>query len=326
MGGEIRDGESGRGGDERRESAPQGRAGLRLIPLILAGAVILAFGAFFAEGCGVAGASRDLELNIGYIEWDENVANSALIKVLAEDRLGYEVNLERSDLPFVIEGVAEGDFDVFMDVWLPAHRPLVEEAGDSVVLSREPWYVGETEFGIAVPDYMEETRSLEDLNSSGAGMITGIEPGALLMKRIQSRVIPEYDLDLVLVESSTPAMLSELDRAYSQRRPFVFLAWSPHWMNARYDFHYLEDPKGTMEGIVDPSKLHSLYNEDFQEEDPVAHALIDSMRLTESQMSDIELHIVRSGSPEEGARRWVEENEAVVEPWLEAANAAGGIG
>ncbi|WP_119069189.1 glycine betaine ABC transporter substrate-binding protein [Rubrobacter indicoceani] len=278
----------------------------------------------FSEGCSLPAASASDELTIGYIEWDENVANSALIAVLAEDELGYEVELERSYLRPVFEKVSKGEVDAFLDVWMPAHGEVIEEVGGRIQLSEEPWYVGQTEFGLAVPYYMEDTQSIEDLNSSGAAMITGIEPGTLLMERIQTRVIPEYDLDLALIESSTPVMMSELEKAYARKEPFVFLAWSPHWMNVNYDFHYLEDPKHTMDEIVRPSKLHNAYRVGLEEDDPVAYALMDSMRLDKKQTSEIELLIRREGSAKDGARLWVSENPEVVQPWLDAAVAAGG--
>ncbi|MGH3087039.1 MAG: glycine betaine ABC transporter substrate-binding protein [Rubrobacteraceae bacterium] len=271
-------------------------------------------------GCGFAGASGERQITLGYMPWTENVANSNLIKVIAEDELGYDVELELTDLGPVFEGVSAGEYDAFLDVWLPAHQDLVDEAG-GVALSEEPWYLDETEFGIAVPDYMD-VRSLEDLDESGATMITGIEPGTILMDRIHTRVIPEYDLDLALVESSTPAMLSELERAYAHKEPIVFLGWTPHWMNLRYEFHYLEDPKNTTSGVTDPSKLHTAFREGLEEDDPTAYALLDSMRLTEEQINELQLEIVESGRPEEGAKSWLEENREVVEPWLEAARAA----
>ncbi|MGI8540792.1 MAG: glycine betaine ABC transporter substrate-binding protein [Rubrobacteraceae bacterium] len=275
------------------------------------------------SGCGFLGASGDKRLTLGYIGWTENIANSALIEVLAEEDLGYEVELELTDLQPVFQGVSDGEYDAFLDVWMPAHQSVIDEVEGDVELSEEPWYLDETEYGIAVPDYME-AESIADLNDSGVRMITGIEPGALLMERINSRVIPEYGLDLVLVESSTPAMLSELDRAYERKEPIVFLGWAPHWMNLRYEFHYLDDPKDTMSGITDPARLHSAYRAGLDEDDPTAYALLEAMKLTEEQVAEIELESVESGDPKEGVNLWLEDNRDVVEPWLEAARAAEG--
>jgi glycine betaine/proline transport system substrate-binding protein len=284
----------------------------------LAFAFVVASG---VAGCGFAGGSEERRLTLGYIEWTENIANSTLIEVLAEDELGYEVELELTDLRSVLQGVSDGEYDAFLDAWMPAHQTVIDEVGGGVEVSNEPWYLNETQYGLAVPDYMD-VKSIADLDDAGVNTITGIDPGALLMERINDRVIPEYDLELVLVESSTPAMLAELERAYARKEPIVFLGWSPHWMNVRYEFHYLDDPKNITNDLTEGSRLHSVYRVDLEEDDPMAYALLDSMRLNEEQVAELELEIVEAGDPKEGVRLWLEDNRDVVEPWLDAARAA----
>jgi glycine betaine/proline transport system substrate-binding protein len=277
-------------------------------------------------GCGMladSNAGEGKTLRIGYITWDENVANSNLVKVILEDEFGYErVELQLADLSLVFEGVAEGEVDAFLDVWMPNHADLLKRAGDRVE-QLPPWYIGKTRYGIAVPDYMEDVRSIADLNDSGATRIHGIEPGAVFHTQISEEVIPAYGLELRLVESSTPAMLAELEKAYRAQRPFVFLAWSPHWMNLEYDFHYLEDPLDAQGHFDEPSKLSSIVRAGLAEDDPVAYALISNMRLTEDQVNQLELAIRKAGDPEEGARSWLGDNRDVVRPWIDAAHAAG---
>lgn len=289
--------------------------GRRPLALVLALLVVA-----LASGCGGWGGR---ELTLGYLGWDENVANSNLIKVLLEDEFGYEtVELKLADdVRPVFEEVASGELDAFTDVWMPNHRALVEEVESETELSEETWYTGQTEYGIAVPHYMQ-TRSIADLDSSAADMIIGIEPGAVLMQRIGANVIPEYDLDLALVEASTPAMLAELRRSYGAKEPIVFLAWSPHWMNAEYDFRYLEDPKDAIGQLDEPADLHSITRNGLEEDDPVAYALINAMKLDEAQVNTLELAINRAGDPERGVRNWLENNRDVVEPWIKAARQA----
>lgn len=297
------------------------KAGTKLLGLLAALMV-----AALIAGCGSAttssGSAGGKQITLGYIEWDENVANSHLIKAVAEQELGYTVEMKLADVGPVFQGVASGDTDAFLDAWMPNHQVYLDKAGDEAVLIEDPWYVGQTEYGIAVPDYMSDVKSVADLNSSGADEITGIEPGALLMQRIEDNVIPQYNLNLELVGSSTPAMLTALEKAYDDKEPFVFLGWSPHWMNAKYDFHYLEDPKDSMGSIDEPAKLHAVVNEDLQQDDPTAYALINSMKLTKSQVDEIELEIQNSGSPEEGVKTWLADNQDVVQPWVKAAKAA----
>ena len=291
-----------------------GRRPLRLVLALLVVAL--------ASGCGDLGGR---ELTLGYLGWDENVANSNLIKVLLEDEFDYEaVELKLADdVRPVFEGVASGELDAFTDVWMPNHRALVEGVGDETRLSEESWYTGQTEYGIAVPHYMEP-RSIADLDSSAVPMIIGIEPGAVLMQRIGESVIPEYDIGLDLVEASTPAMLAELHRAYGAKEPIVFLAWSPHWMNVEYDFRYLQDPRDAIGQLDEPAELHSIMREDFEEDDPVAYALISAMKLDEAQVNTLELAINKAGDPQRGVRDWLaeEENREAVRPWIEAAKQA----
>jgi glycine betaine/proline transport system substrate-binding protein len=276
-------------------------------------------GAEGSAGGGAPGEGKTLKL--GYIEWDENVANSNLIKMIAEEDLGYEeVELQLADVGPVFQGVANGDTDAFLDAWMPNHQTYLDGTGGDAVLLDEPWYLGETEYGIAVPDYMD-VQSLENLDEY-VDEITGIEPGALLMERIENEVIPQYDLNVELVASNTPAMLAALERAYRDEEPFAFLGWAPHWMNARYDFHYLEDPKDAMGELDEPAELHAVVRPGLEEDDPVAYALIEAMEFTKDEIDALQLEINEAGDAEEGARNWLEENRDVVEPWTEAASDA----
>ena len=277
-----------------------------------------------AAGCsGLGAVSGGKELTLGYIGWDENVAVSSLTKVLLEEELGYEkVELQLADLGPVFRGVAEGDLDAFQDVWMPNHRDYLSEVGDDVE-HLDPWFEGQTAYGIAVPYYMD-VRSLSELDRAGTDMIIGIEPGAAFHPQIKDKVIPGYDLGVQLVESSTPAMLSELEKAYEMREPVVFLGWSPHWMNTRYDFRYLEDPRDLQGKFNDPAEISSIVHENLSEDDPVAYEFIRSISLSKEQVNQMEADINEAGDPDAGVKAWLEDNRSVVQPWIDAAKKAQG--
>ncbi len=289
--------------------------------MLLKTSLLLLVAGALAAGCGFGGGG---DLTLGYLGWDENVANSYLTKVLLEEELGYEnVELKLADgVVSVYKDLIEGNTDAFLDAWMPNHEQFVE--GGRVEVFKEPWYVDPTRYGIAVPDYMQDVRTISDLDSSGTDMITGIEPGAVLMKRIQTDVVPRYHLKASLVEATTPAMLAELEQAYSMKEPFVFLAWSPHWMNQEYEFRYLSDPKNAMGSVDSPQTLHSVTRKDLAEDEPAAYALINAMKLNEDQVGSLELTINKAEDPEAGVRRWLEEkeNRELVRPWVEAAQNA----
>ncbi len=283
----------------------------------MAAILALVMGAITLTGCGGLGQNSGLVLaNIG---WDENVAVSNLTKALLEDELGYEgVDIDTNeDLDATYRRVASGELDAFQDVWLPNQEALLEQVAEEVE-HLDPWFLGETKQGMAVPAYMD-VWSIEELNGTDAQFIFGIEQSSVMMQEVGEEVMPAYSLEQELVEAPTAGMLAEVDRLYAFRDEFVFLAWSPHWMNQRYDIRYLKDPKDAQGTTNDPAKCSTIVRGDLREDDPVAYAFIDALELTEEQINGLETVINDEDDPLAGARRWASENRAVIRPWIEAA-------
>jgi glycine betaine/proline transport system substrate-binding protein len=286
----------------------------------VAAILTLVLGALTLTGCGGLGQNKGLLLaNIG---WDENVAVSNLTKVLLEDELNYRrVDINTSeDLDATYRDVASGELDAFQDVWLPNQEALLDQVAEEVE-HLDPWFLGETKQGMAVPAYMD-VRSIDELNGTDAEFILGIEPSSVMMQEVGKEVIPAYGLKQKLVAAPTAGMLAEVERLYTFREEFVFLAWSPHWMNQRYKIRYLEDPKDAMGPTNDPAECSTIVRGDLREQDPVAYAFMDALELSEEQINGLESVINDEEDPVAGARRWVSENREVVRPWIEAARNA----
>ncbi len=285
----------------------------------LLAAILVLVAGILAAGCG-GGSPESSGLTLGIATgWDESAVVSNLSKILLEEELGYgEVRLQELELGPVIQGVASGDLDAYQDIWLPNHQQQINEVQNDIV-QLEPWYLGTTEFGIAVPYYME-IQTIPELNQTSVDRILGIEPGAVISERIPESVIPTYNLDQEYVGSSTPGMLSEVERLYNDQQPFAFVAWRPHWMNARYDFRYLADPQDALGDLNDGATISTIVNEDLPDNDPVAYAFLDALKLTEEQVNEIEN--INPSDYAQSARTWLENNRNVVEPWLEAARNA----
>jgi glycine betaine/proline transport system substrate-binding protein len=298
-----------------REGTATKPSGKRLVAIL-----VLVLGALALTGCGGLGQGKGLLLaNIG---WDENVAVSNLTKVLLEDELNYQrVDINTSeDLDATYQAVASGELDAFQDVWLPNQQALLDQVAEEVE-HLDPWFLGKTKQGMAVPAYMD-VRSIEELNGTDAKFILGIEPSSVMMQEVGEEVVPAYSLKQKLVSAPTAGMLAEVERLYAFRDDFVFLAWSPHWMNQRFDIRYLEDPKDAMGPTNDPAECSTIVRGGLRDKDPVAYAFMDALKLTEDQINDLEYAINNEDDPLVGARRWVSENREVVRPWIEAARNA----
>ena len=285
---------------------------LAVVSGLLSGLLVVGCGGGQA---GSSGSGGDKSLTIGYINWDEDVAVSNVSKILLEEELGYEVELQLLDVGPLFEGVASGDLDAFQDVWLPTtHETYWNEFQDQVV-DLGQWYEGEASNGIAVPEYVE-AQTIEDLAASKeefGGRIVGIEPGSGIMRVTKEGAIPEYGLDYEVVDSSTPAMLGQVESSLKNEEPIAFTAWKPHWMFTAYNVRFLEDPRGAMGG---PEKLSAIAREGLEEDAPEAFEFLDNLTFTEEQLGELELEIKEAGDPEKGTRTWLEENRDVAEAWL----------
>ncbi len=294
---------------------------LRLSSAGLAGAALLG-----AAGCGGGTASsggKELRLSINS-GWIESVAVAALTKVILESDLGYAtVELQNVELGPLFQGVVGGDLDAFQDVWLPnTHKEYFAEAEDQVV-HLKPWYTGEVNLGLAVPNYAE-AQSIADLpryREEFGGRIVGIEPGAGEMAVVKNDVIPGYNLDYELTSASTPGMLAELQKAVDEEQAIVVTAWKPHPMFLDFPIRYLEDPKGLMGG---EESISTITREGLEDDLPDAFALLENVKLDEEQLLTLEVAIRQGGedAPEKGAQTWLEDNRSVVQPWIDAAKEA----
>ena len=298
---------------------------LKLSGSALAGASLLG-----VAGCGSSsggsGSSGSKSLTLGDIGWNENIAVSNLTMIVLGDQMGYDVQLKGPlDLGPMFQGLASGDLSAFQDVWLPNHKQYLSKPQiEPQVEVLDPWYEGTTKFGITVLSYMEGITSIADLPKAGTKEITGIEPGAAFMPVIENKVIPAYNLDMKLVTSSTAGMLAELERKARAKEPIVFTGWSPHWMNLKYDIVYLDDPKNAQGAFDDPSKITCAVNKDLKSDEPAAYAFLKSISLDEDQINEIEIEINKAGAdnPEKGVRNWLNDNQDVVKPWVDAAKKA----
>ncbi|HIW64199.1 MAG TPA: glycine betaine ABC transporter substrate-binding protein [Candidatus Stackebrandtia excrementipullorum] len=257
----------------------------------------------------------DQTLTIGYINWDEAVAATNMWKLILEDE-GYEVELEELEPGLIFEGMANGDIDFFLDGWLPTtHASYMETYGDQLE-TVGVWY-DNASLSIAVPTYVDEVNSLEDLADNADlfdGKIIGIEEGAGLTKATQEEVIPGYGLDGVmdLVTSGTPAMLSELDTAIANNEPIVVTLWHPHWAYATYDLKDLEDPEGALGGAEEITTFaRSGFGADF----PEVNDMLAKFVMTDDQLAELEDYVFNQypGEPEEGAKAWLDANPDFVD-------------
>ncbi|HET9966325.1 MAG TPA: glycine betaine ABC transporter substrate-binding protein, partial [Rubrobacter sp.] len=66
-----------------------------------------------------------------------------------------------------------------------------------------------------------------------------------------------------------------------------------------------------------------IVNEDLPDDEPVAYAFINNLRLNQDELISLENEITAAGdNPAKGVQSWLEENRDVVQPAIDAAKQA----
>lgn len=272
------------------------------------------------EGFGGGGKDKAAkEVTLGFIAWDENIAVTELWKQLLEAK-GYKVDTKQLEAAPLFSGVASGSLDVFMDAWLPGtHADYWKQYGDKVN-DIGVWYEP-ADLGLAVPSYVkvDSLAELKDHADEFDGKITGIEASAGMMGILKDEVVPQYGLDgkLKVTQSSTPAMLASLDKAYKAKKPIVVTMWRPHWAFSKYDIKYLDDPK---KAWGDPDKIHTITSKQFSKNNAEAEGWMKNFKLTPDQLQDLENKIQEEGvkNKDVAVKAWIEDNKELTDSWLTA--------
>ncbi|HER6179027.1 glycine betaine transport system permease [Streptococcus pyogenes] len=256
-------------------------------------------------------ADKGETVNIAYVQWDSEVASTHVIAEVLKNE-GYHVTLTPLDNAVMWQTVANGNADFSTSAWLPVTHGQQYQKYKSKLDDLGPNLKG-TKLGLAVPKYMTDVNSIEDLSKQADQKITGIEPGAGIMAAAQKSLKEYHNLSSwELVAASTGAMTTSLDQAIKKKDPIVVTAWSPHWMFAKYDLKYLKDPK---EIFGSTENINTIARKGLKKDLPNVYKIIVKFHWTQKDMEAVMLDINKGMSPEAAAKKWVEANKSKVSSW-----------
>ena len=288
---------------------------LEIVLWLAAFAVIVLVGRYVLPSAETGQAERRT-VRIGYVSWAEGIAMTHLAKVILEDRMQYDVALTLADPAPIFTSLAEGNLEVFLDAWLPrTHQSHMKKYGD--ILSDLGYNYEGARIGLVVPAYVDVDRipELTDRAALFDGAITGIDSGAGIMAATR-KAIRQYDLDMQLLTSSGAAMTASLSDAIQRKAPIVVTGWKPHWMFARWELKFLDDPQ-TVYG--EEENLHTLARPGFSRDFPEVAAFLKAFHLDDQQIGSLMDAMNRHESEAEAARQWMAGHGNLVDSWLNPA-------
>lgn len=293
---------------------------LRILAVFVAVAVLIP--SCSSGGNGGGSDDKDRTITIGQGEgYADDVAVNALWKHLLEKK-GWHVKTKSMELGPIFTGVSSGEIDGYLDTWLPnTHKSYVKKYKDDLKVL-DAWNK-EAELGLAVPDYLDDVQTLDDLRDHANKFddkIVGIEPGSGQMKLLKDEVLPAYGLDkeFHLVGSSSSAMLVSLKKALANKDPVVVALWKPHWAWSRYQhIRFLKDPK---DAWPPPDSVHMVLNKKFVKDHSEVTGWFQNTKLNAEQWNDLMLAVQKSKNSEQGVRSWLKKsaNRKLVEDWTDS--------
>jgi glycine betaine/proline transport system substrate-binding protein len=279
--------------------------------------LMLAAAAALLVTVGCSRGGEDRKITLAYVAWDSEIASTHVVKLVLEEKLGYQVDMMQVDAGPMWAGISDGSADAMVAAWLPTTHQSYYESFEGQFVDLGPNMEG-TKIGLVVPAYWD-AQSIEDLKkpeyADAVGrQIIGIEPGAGVMMTTEAAMDAYGLTDWTLVESSSAAMASELLKAYQEERPIIVTGWTPHWKFAKMELKYLEDPLGVYGG---DERIHTIVRKGLDQDHPDAYQFLDRFYWTPDDMAQVMVDIQEGMEAEEAARKWIEANGDKVDAWVE---------
>ncbi|MEE1927956.1 ABC transporter substrate-binding protein [Streptomyces sp. TRM 70351] len=315
---------------------------VRTSVLAAAGVLGLALSACAAETGTDSGSGGGAdEVTFAVPSWVGAQANAAVAGKILEDELGVEAELKQMDEPVAFDALHSGKADAILEDWggVPKKEELyvedkgtVVKGGDLGVTGHIGWFVPKY-FADEHPevldyknlnDFADEFRTSE---SGGKGQFIGAAPS---YTSYDQHLIDNLDLDYqILPTGSEAAQLTEIERLYEAKEPFLTYWWDPQWMNAEIDMVEVRLPEYT-EGCNEPAEqtacgydtlpLQKYFNADFAENGGDAAEFLKNFQWSTEDQNEVARLIKGEGlSADEAAARWIEGNEDVWKQWLPAS-------
>jgi len=304
-----------------------------------------------SSSSGAAGSVPDnsaTTINFVINPWDGSTANVAVAEYLLKNQLGYSVSDQNINEKLEFKALSTGTADATMEIWPSGHADDYANyiANDNGVVDGGPLgVIGQ--IGWWFPTYMlqdhpelktwqglkQDWQLFETPNTPGQGTILDGDPSYVTF---DDAIAKNLGLNMkAFYSGSESAELTELDTAYSAQKPILMYFWTPHWAQAKYQMTMMQLPKVTQQCTNDAANnpdayacgypqdtLYKAFNDQLSQKAPAAFAMLSAMQWTNDEQNGVAADIHGGMDPQDAAKKWVDANPTVWQPWVDAGMAA----
>ncbi|RFB10984.1 ABC transporter substrate-binding protein [Bacillus sp. HNG] len=318
--------------------------------LILLAVLLLALVGCSSEGSSGDGEPEKLDkIVLADAGWDSIRFHNSIAQRILEDGYGYKTEVTAGSTAATLEGLRQGDINVYMEVWTDNVKELYQEmtdAGDIETVSTNfddnsqglyvPTYVieGDKERGIeplapdlkTVEDLKKYPEVFPDPEDSSKGLIVGAPTGWAVGETMSVKV-DTYGLgdtfNYISPGSDSSAVATLVD-AYEKGKGWVGYYWSPTWVTAKYDLTLLEEPEYNEEQWnkdygteFPPNDVVVAVHKDMPEQAPEVVEFLKNYK-TSNDLTEEALKYMNENdaSAEEAALWWMKQHEDVWTSWV----------
>ena len=237
--------------------------------------------------------------------------------------LGYQQHLDTLSVAITYRALANGQLDVFLGDWTPAHDPFTEPLLAAKKIERLNRNLTGAKYTLVVPDYVAAAgvRTFADLATHAdrfGYQIYGIDEGSPGNERIEAAVAGAGLAGWNVVSSSEQGMLAQASRDISRKRWIVFLGWEPHPMNLMFKLVYLSGGDEYFGPDFGGGEVYTLARAGFSQACPNAARLFRQLSFTVAA----EDAIMSASAPGnlsglEAARAHLKAHPEILGPWLD---------
>ena len=311
---------------------------------------LLATSAIFA--CVAATSAQAADVVIGVPNWPSVRITANVLKVVMEEDLGLEVELQNGTNPVIFEAMDTGSMHVHPEVWLPnqvnLHDKFVKEKG---TVKMTPAAVAASQ-GICVTKGSAERTGIVNLSeltnpdmakkfdTDGDGQgdvwIGAAGWASTNVEKIRAKSYG-YAETMKLKEMDETLALAEVDNAVAKKQNIAFFCYTPHHMFALHDLVVLKEPAhdSSKWKVIQPTDdpewlensdaavawdtayLHVHYAASLEKSLPAAASMLQNFKLDTDTVSAWTYSVVvDKKDPGEFAKEWVAKNRSKVDAWL----------
>lgn len=260
---------------------------------------------------------------LGQLNLSFYAVQAALVRHVLE-KLGHEIDLRQGPHEEIYPKLGSGEIDVFVATWIPYSHSVFWEKYKHVITPLGTGFTGGESFW-AVPDYIpaDVVSSIDDLKSPDVisrmrkkvraiGASTGVTQRS-------KKVIKTYGLDdfgYWIAAGSDQDWIKSISTGIEAHEWFVFPIWQPQFLNKKYRFRKLSEPKQCMGG-TDMGRITAHKN--FVEKAPKRTIeVLKRISIGVDAITEMDFFVnVDHATPEEAAEKWLVENGLKLEYWLQ---------